>query len=550
MRNIRKTAAACVLLVFGLTACADLDVVNPNSPDARRALASAGDVESLISGSFGQWWLQAMSISGPAPILANQSFMWSAWPANFGMVYYSSFPRIPVDNFSTHQFYGQMLDYSWGQNYRALSAVAQGLQAINDEETGIAADLGAASVARAKAFGKFMQGLATGSLALLYNEVFIIDEETDLTQEQTAVGYMDAMDVALGYFDDAIAAAGDMSGPIPASWVSVDVPPADFVKLIHSFKARYRANVARNPTERAAVNWQAVIDDVDDGIAGDGIGDAWDMNTGYFVSGFFNHYVAAYMSQPVTGWAQASYMIFGMADQDGKYQEWLADPPADRLPDLASGPFLIQTPDLRFPQGATEADQVDNPGIVHRETGDAHLSIGHKDWRLPARGTYRWSYYRSTHVDFHRTTSPNTATPEITRAEMNLLKAEGYIRMGGAANEATAAALINHTRMEAGLNDATLGNVDCVPKLPDGSCGNLMEMMKWEKRLETMVWGVHSVSWYFDGRGWGDLYQGTPVNLPVPCLDRELLAQECNTFGGVGQDGGAPISTYAYPHEG
>lgn len=541
MKSIMKRVA-CVGVLLGLTACADLDVVNPNAPDAGRALATPGDVESLIAGSFQQWWNVSNEDAGPTPILANQSFMWSAWPANFGMVFYSGFPRIEVVNSATDGFYGNMLDYAWSQNYRALSAVSQGFQSLDDPE--IAEGLGEDRVLRARAYGRLVQGLAHGSLALLYDEAFIIDETFDPLNIPPSVVYEEVMAAALGFFDDAISLATGADFTIPAEWMSVAVTADELVRIAHSMKARYRANVARTPAERAAVDWDAVIADVDAGVGEDG----WWMETGYFTA--WDHEIAAYMSQPSIGWAQASYMIFGMADQSGKYQEWLSAPPADRHPDLASGPFLIQTPDLRFPQGATLQEQRDNPGMDHVLTGDPHMIIGHLDWRQPARGTHRWSYYRSAHMDFVRILSVDVPTPEITPAEQRLLKAEGLLRNG---DPGGAAALINVSRQAAGLTatDAAGTNTDCVPKLPNEDCGDLMEILKWEKRLETMVWGVHSVSWFFDGRGWGDLYAGTPVTLPVPCQERELLVQECNTYGGEpSAPGSAPVSTYAYPFEG
>lgn len=535
--------ATGLMVIFGLTACADLDVANLNDPDASRALAAAGDVESLVAGSFGQWWTQAHSVSGNPPILANQSFMWSAFPANFGMFYYSHFPRPSIDNLSTDQFYGNTVDYSWGQLYRAASAISQGLQALDNEE--LAAELGEERVLRLEAYGKFVQGLVHGSLALLFDEAFIVDETTDVANLGEAVPYTALLEASLGYFDEAIALAnaGGFEA-IPSTWMTVSVEPDQLARIASSMKARYRANVARTPEERDAVNWTAVVSEVNAGVQ-----DTWFMSTDYFgPTASVSHYVAAYMSQPSIGWAQASYWIFGMADQSGMYQDWLSFGILDREPNFPDGsPRLIITPDQRFPQGATLDEQIANPGMDHTETPSPFMIIGPRDWRNPERGSYRWSYYRNAHMDFHRTQGTGTATPEITAAEMRLLRAEALYRDQ---NFGAAADLINVSREAAGLSstDATGVNTSCVPKLPDGSCGDLWEMLKWEKRMETMVWGVHSVSWYFDGRGWGDLYEGTQTQMPVPCLERELLNEACNTYGGdPGAPGSAPQSTYAFP---
>jgi hypothetical protein len=140
--------------------------------------------------------------------------------------------------------------------------------------------------------------------------------------------------------------------------------------------------------------------------------------------------------------------------------------------------------------------------------------------------------------------------PFITKAEMDMLKAEGLYRNGDMAG---AAALVNETRTVYGLNatDANGTNTSCVPKLPNGSCGDLWEMLKWEKRHEAQWTGVAGANWFFDGRGWGDLWKDTPLMFPVPCQELQVLQLlPCNTYGGPGGEMGAPVSTYNFPHEG
>jgi hypothetical protein len=71
-------------------------------------------------------------------------------------------------------------------------------------------------------------------------------------------------------------------------------------------------------------------------------------------------------------------------------------------------------------------------------------------------------------------------------------------------------------------------------------------MLKWEVRLETIYTGHHMASWYFHGRGWGDLAEGSFLHLPVPGREAELLAIDAYTFGGSGNPGAAPVGTYGY----
>ena len=56
MKNLAKKFMVGSMLLLGATACANLDVANPNDADASRALATAGDVESLIAGGYNTWF--------------------------------------------------------------------------------------------------------------------------------------------------------------------------------------------------------------------------------------------------------------------------------------------------------------------------------------------------------------------------------------------------------------------------------------------------------------------------------------------------------------
>jgi hypothetical protein len=146
--------------------------------------------------------------------------------------------------------------------------------------------------------------------------------------------------------------------------------------------------------------------------------------------------------------------------------------------------------------------------------------------------------------------------PIMTRSEMRLLAAEGYIRTG---NYPAAVALIDASRVTtgglpslAGIVDTLTpipGGVSCVPRIPDAAagfnaskCGNLWDAMKWEYRIETAYTGYGM--WYFAGRGWGDLPQGTALYWPVPYQEMDTRAQTFYSAGGVGGVGGAPNGNY------
>jgi hypothetical protein len=549
MTNIRKLILPALLL-FGAAGCVDLDVQNPNQPEAERALATAGDVESLIAGTFLQWWNAEWSPNGLGPMLSVQSFQHSAFPANFGMTEYSAFPRARINNDPAHNFYGQWAN-PWVWNYRAIASARDGLMAMNSGRV----TFPAAQERRARAWAKMNMGLAHASLATVFDQAFIVDENTDITQPMEAQPYQAVMTAALGYLDEAIALAQGGTFEIPETWISQVTTSAELTRVMYSFKARYRAAVARTPEERRAVNWDAVIADADRGVTQD-----WTMRLnnvtpwGQYGSGF---YIMAQGAPVTTGplagnwsaiWQQISYFHLGMADQSGNYQRWLSAPMGERHANLGANPadpFVIVTPDTRFPRGTTLDEQrlLANTGRYYQAapTSGMHGQAG--------RGTWRWSWYiniRERHWADDAATNPYYTW--IPKAEMDLLKAEGLFYKQDFAG---AAALINRTREAAGLNATNAAglNTSCVPKLPNGSCGNLFEMLKWEKRNEQLAQGLMSAPWWFDSRGWGDLYRGTQLEFPMPCREAQVLLLECYTFGGVGGTRASPGSSYAFPGE-
>ncbi|HEX5870493.1 MAG TPA: hypothetical protein VFY65_08760 [Longimicrobium sp.] len=556
MMNIRKTAVFGSLLLLGAAACADLEVVNNNDPDRGRALATPGDVEALIAGSYSQWFVADHKLGlSPAMFLSTQAFHHSATAANFGILTYSRIPRSPIQNTITDQDYDYITG-NWTTNYRALAAVADGLRAMATNPE-IAEGLGAEGALRARIFGKFVQGLSHGSIALLYDRGYVVDETVTTVDEEgnpimlgEPVGYTQVMAAALGKFDQAIAlasGAGASAIEIPGEWIGtgtdapVDMPT--MIRLMNSLKARYRANVARTPAERTAVNWTQVLAEV-----GAGVHSNFDISTEFTDNDWAGDLTMWYGS--LSTWQQVTLFMYGMADQSGNYQQWLALPVLQRDAFFnGSTPVVIISPDLRFPRGTTATQQAlaANQGRYIRIRRTAAGAVNNAvQFSRPDRGTWRWSQYYNTQADGVQVYNP---FPLVDYDEMRMLAAEAHFRRG---ELQMAADSINVTRVFNGLNATNAAglNTSCVPKLPNGTCGNLFEMLKWEKRMETFFRGALWVGWFFDSRGWGDLYRGTPLQLPIPAEQYAILGLGAPyTFGGIGGTSAAGVSTYAFPFE-
>lgn len=536
MRKTLKHLVVGSLLIFGTTACADLEVLNTNEPDAARSLATAGDVVALVGGSYNNWFYGNYSYNSASLALSNAVFQHNAPWANAGMEKYGRIPRIAFINSVADGDYNY-LSRPWFYSYRAIAAVADGLKSMQREE--ISSGVSAEEAASLKAFGKFVQGMSHATIAVLFSEGFVVDETTDLAEPQDPLGYLELMDEAMGYFDECISLSQGATWTLPLDWMRAELTGPQLARVAHSMKARYRAAVARTPAERAAVNWQAVIQDIDAGITSTFYANYDDYN------GWSND-AWGYINYPY--WSQASYFIYGMADQSGNYQLWNSTPMASKSYKIGDKDILIVTPDKRFPQGSTVAAQRLAPGTHFRTNRGEGAETGYT-WARPDRGQWRWSWYKHNRGEFYWD-DMIFDLPEIRIEEMNLLKAEALYRTN---NKAGAAQLINVTRVAAGLNatDANGTNTSCVPKLPSGTCGDLLEMLKWEKRMETVATGPLGVGWYFDGRGWGDLWKDTFLNLPMPCQEAQVLQLvPCKTYGGPGGEMAAALSTYKWNGEG
>lgn len=519
------------LLTFGfavatLAACGDpLDVTNANNPETDRVLATPADVEALIRNSYGQAMGPILGSDGINMQMGTMAFENSAMAANFGMVERSAFPRSQILNTVSDQFSADYYEV-WSESYTAIRAASDGLERIARPGFSLGSP---ANTARAEAFARFVLGFAHANLAVTYDQASVYDETIPADSVVPLAPYGDVMDAALGYMDQAIQIAqANPSISFPSDWMGVEVNGAQFVRIVNSYKARYRTQVARSAAERQAIDWNAAIAEVDAGITSDYAvtdnDDVWDF------------WMQDYMSFK-GAWHQAANFIHGMADTSGAYQTWMSTPIGSREA------IVIQTPDKRFPQGNTLAAQLANQGTYI----NAKAAGGAGGWVRAERGTWRWSnYVDDRYAEYYANGVTGAAVPLISKTEMDLIKAEGLIRTNRAAD---ALPLINATRVgNGGLPAATLagapGGNACVPKLPTGACGDLIETLKWEKRMEQFmtVYG----GWFLDSRGWGDLAEGTPLHWPVPARELEVRQLPLYTFGGAGQEGSAPIGNYGY----
>lgn len=514
MRVIRMLALVAVALSG--VACAELEVENFNDPDRERAINTPGDVEALISGSFLPWhrsnFHHSQSSAAAMSVMADDHT--ATW-GNFGMDDSSREPREPINNDPSYG-YAYFVENPWTQSYRALSGIRDGLIAI---EGGVEIGDDGEDTHRAITFARFMQGLALATLALQYDQAFILDETTDV-EAASLVGYQEVSDAAIAKLQEAINLAGQESFTIPDGWMGeIEGRDSDLlVQLAHTYIARIMANTPRSVAERDAVNWGTVLSHLDEGITSDFTVVAQSLGCCDIAKSYAGSF---------TGWARWDMRSIGPADQSGSFQAWTASSLADR------NAFVVDTDDRRItPEGHAASPEEGDQGLYVQYEG-----AGSSPWPA-ARGTYNYSDYRDYRWDYY-SDDFSGVVPLFAVSEVDFLRAEALFRTG---DEPGALDIINEYRVNNGeLPAATLAgdqSARCVPRDgADGSCPDLWEVLKYEKRIETYHsnWAIS----YFDDRGWGDLVTNTAVHFPVPGEELLLLLQDIYTFGGGGE-GSAP----------
>lgn len=530
MRIHARTVGALALV--GLAACGDaLAVNNYNSPDISRVLFSEASVEALVAGLGAQLnnpQRASESVNTQAKILSEESF---ASVANFGMAARVANRTLISNELGNDNQVGNLANFNSFQRVQRLAFTALKAYADIKARNGGTSSLTTTAENRLRAFAYFIAANAIANVAAAYDSLALLDETTGTSAIPGLTGAVQANAKAIEYFDSAFTIAGRGMDDLPAAWLSQTavVNAATFQRLIRSYRARARANIARTPAERAAVNWASVIADATAGITADWVIQI-NGNTGWS-AGF-----DAGQIYVTGGWHSVPMKYVGMADSSGAYQAWVATPSASRRA------FLVRTLDARWPTGDTRAaQQASTPNniitpkyIRNRPTGDDVVAAG------DGESFYDHRRYGLTNSN----TSVAGGFTELSKTEIDMLAAEGYIRTG---NNAAAEALINISRTRNGLPSVTgvgagvvPGGAACVPKLPNGNCGSLLEAMKYEKRMETAFTGY--MVWFTDSRAWNDLPANTVVEWPVPY--QEMQARQQSFYNGTRQQAGA--TTYGF----
>lgn len=565
-------ASACLVAVAA--GCRDntLAVEDLNNPDVSRVFATPSGIEATIAAGY-QTAHNAVTNTSDLPSLITIDAEQYSQLNNFSMGPRGSIPRNPIQN--PRGSSGIFSDFSAeSRGARLMVNAINALDALRASggTTGSALPLTPTTYAnqaadsaqdmRDRAWGWFILAMDEANLAMEFDSAAIVTPGMKSDVIPPLSDKYAVMTQVMADFDSAYAIASKQWGnagftshsDVPATWTSsaaltTGSGTAGFPRLIRSWQAYFRANVARNAADRAdisqggKVDWAKVVDEAENfGITSDftpTVSIALGYNRGYASQGGGN-------VDPT--WGQVNPFFYGMADTSGAYRSQLYGSVAAR------GLFLIQTPDLRFPSGGTRAAQQafakassrkaltynSLPYIVNRTTADGTGD----SWGVSEYDNYRLQYIPlNSNVGVY---------PDLMQVTLRLLAAEGHFRLPAlAGGVAKGLSEIDVSRVNAGLppltgtivaaavptappgvstkvatsGGAVPGGTACVPQVPyvdmaatnatnTTTCGDAWEALKYEYRMETEYTGF--AMWFFYNRGFNDLIDGTAYEWPVP----------------------------------
>ncbi|HEX2094031.1 MAG TPA: RagB/SusD family nutrient uptake outer membrane protein [Longimicrobiaceae bacterium] len=520
---MRRFSILCAAgAVLATTGCQDLDVTNPNEPEIETVLRNGDALQAFLAGNFRNLWstLQGSRPNWPASTAADQL---SAVTTSFANPELSNEPRVALPNNNSVTVTRNVHREMWLDLYRTISISNDVLRAMKNDP-GLVVGVNNADAPRARAYAKFLQGVAHGYVALYYDQGWVIDENVDLPADVSQFGTVVKLQPSDAVLAASIAQLKEAAAlsqtrfTLPSTWVpGLAIDNVELAKLANTYIARFMVYSTRRPSERRAVAWATVLQHLNAGIAPEAENDASRHDFAPVAD------PAASFSSPFKQNAQteasmrADYKLLGPADTTGAYQNWIRRAPASRTP------FVVFTPDRR---------------IAARDSANGtYFSFRRVQSFASTLGTYHQSFYflnRFNNASGSARSWEVGPQPVVTRAELDLIRAEAYLHLG---DPDRAAGLINRTRVRnGGLPVVTAAGVptarSCVPKTQLGACGSLFDALRYEKRIESA--GVEGSVAYWDARGWGTLLIGTPVHFPVPWRDLELIGVPLYTFGGGG----------------
>jgi hypothetical protein len=576
-QRITQWVGIATLVVAG--GCNDLDVENPNAPDAKRALADPNAVEAVGAGAL-RTWLNQFNDLESSGVLSTQARTFSASWNNGNLNFYSSIdnPTAPPDQWNRQSRPWQndpsaagrtSVEAYWGGTQDELGVFRGGfyssLSSANDALTAIRTNnvviRNAGDTKRLETIATFMQGASLMMLALDFDKAYIVDEKTDLTSLEYS-NRKQVRDAAIAKLQEAITLAKANTFTTPASWTNGKTyTNLQIAQIANTMAAMTLAYYPRDNTEVAAVPWAQVASFAAQGMSVGTPVEFWYVGDG---GGSWYHEVLVWFNAMDSG--RLHTRLAHLLDPATQKDPW---------PTAEGGNPQPNSADKRLGDGSFgDADTQDSFGTPPKTAkgGTDFAWTAQGQAMRPDRGQYHQSNLAYTRYDQSGTLDAQAIyggygpVPALNPSANDLLWAEALLRQG-ASNAAQAAALIDKTRVvRGGLSSASsfVANIGsdadgpCMStgvKAKDGTPCTLWAVLLYEKEMELLGQGPLP---FFEqrrlplivGGGYpGDnspkrviagLLPGTPREMPVPAKELGVKGEALYTWGGATPKSPAP----------
>jgi hypothetical protein len=503
-RILRLLTPAAVLFS---AACVELDVVNTNQPDIERALSSPADVQRIAGGSVLSWYLAASHYE-PNMMLQVTADAATANFGNFGMRFNNEEPRIPYNNNSAS---GDELAARrpWRDMYSALGAANDAIGALNG---GVVIPGGVDENERVRSVALFTQAAVHSYLGMMFDQAFVVTSPPVASALPQLRPYGEVLDSAMVLWDELIALTAGKTWQWDAEWFPLGAGVMDAAmlnRIANTMAARTLVLGARNPTENAATDWNAVLAYADNGITGTGFADVnfgpiddydiwWDYTKNY---------------GNLDSWTRVDQRLINRMDPDipsrfnGITNQPVSTPNDNRL-------AVANLPCTANPTNCLTG--------ITADYADLRTVIGDPGRGITKQSTFYHRRYRNSSFAVPASVNIGLEVVHVSAAENDLMIAEAEARRAGG-DLTRAANLVDKTRVTRGGLASVVG----------AGAPAILAAIDYERDVELLNTG--GISLYDRRRLSAVMFNaGTWRHLPVPARELEVLGLPIYTFGGVG----------------
>jgi len=490
-----------IAITFG---CQDLELENPNNPNQEEVLSDANSVKNLAGSVFQNWYLYNVGYDEtPAFMLGTAADAVSSSWGNFAMQDMSYEPRIEWNNRASY-VNASMTEGYFDNMYSLLSQSNDVLRTIK-KDSSIREELGS-DKNMVKAVARLGQGIALGYIGLVYDQGYIVKEDDDVTEDSIGLeNYKEVVDASIRSLEQAIEIAKNNYFKIPEEWINGEsMDNLRFYRLANFMAAKILLSEPRTPEENANIDrWRQIRDylkfDPNIGIE-KGLQQDYtilsDNSIGSWASQY--HFYATNI-----GWSRVDMRVVAMMDTTELPPVW---------------PKEYQGDQTNFP----------NNGLAY--SPDNRLKTDFKYMAThffnPDRGYYHFSTYRYQRFDYLRSTGfPGQGEiPLYRKAESEYMLAEAYARI----NEINKALSILNDP-----NNARIRRGGSAMKINESSATkqDVLDAIFYERTIE--LFSNNLGIQFFDMRRFDKLQKGTPLHMPIPGAELEILEKANYTYGGV-----------------